>query len=76
MILSGDGARISSTMTALAREIRNLVDDAVYLTFNMKGAVSYHDLLMMTPFERERVREFIQKRMDDINKSKNWMYSL
>ncbi len=42
-----------------------IVDEAVELTYFMRGAVQYHDMYETTYHERQRMTKFIEKRLKD-----------
>lgn len=42
-----------------------IVDEAIELTYFMRGAVQYFDMLEMTYAERQRFSSFIEKRLKD-----------
>ena len=42
-----------------------IVDEALELTYFMRGAVQYFDMLEFTYAERQRVANFIERRLKD-----------
>lgn len=46
------------------REVSNIIDDLISIVYFMRGSVQYEHLLNRTRFEREKMRDFISKRLD------------
>ena len=68
MLKSGDNELIRKTFNKLNAEAKNIVSNIVELCWYMRGGIQYHDMLMMTYFERQTVQDFISKRMKQIEK--------
>lgn len=49
--------------------IQRIVDSAIEMIYFMRGAISYNDMMLMTPGERDRVGSFVEKRLDQESKS-------
>jgi len=47
----------------LQREAEIIVDDVVELTYFMRGAISYEEMMRRTYGERQRVAHFIEKHL-------------
>lgn len=59
----------------LSREIKNIIDNVLELTYFMRGGISYDSALMvMSAGERDRASEFITKRLDAEAKSPHPVY--
>lgn len=50
-------------MDDLRRERTDLFDEMTELLYFMRGAIQYDDVWDMTPFERNRMHGFLEKRM-------------
>jgi len=59
---------------ALGREVEDLIDDAIQISYFMRGAISYEGVLERTPGERQRIGKFIEKRLDAESKSPHPIY--
>lgn len=60
---------------SLKREITNIIDRCIELSYFMRGAISYEYALMnMSAGERDRVFEFINKRLETESKSLHPVY--
>ena len=44
-----------------------LIDSLIQLQYYMRGAISRDDLWAMTPIERERYFDFLNKRFKEVN---------
>jgi len=47
----------------LQREAEMVVDDVIELTYFMRGAISYEEMLRRTYGERSRIAGFIERRL-------------
>lgn len=47
----------------LQREVQNIVDNVIELSYFMRGAIPYEEMLRRTYGERERIGSFIEKRL-------------
>jgi hypothetical protein len=65
---------IQRMMKQLGREIENIIDSAIDLSWYSRGAWPYRDVLDMTAGERERAFDYINKRMKDQMKRTNPVY--
>lgn len=54
--------------------IRAIVDDVIEMAYYMRGAISYDEIMLMSPGERERVGRFIEKRLEQESKSPHPVY--
>ena len=48
----------------LQKEVQDIIDEAVYLSYYMRGAITYEQVLLRTPGERQRIEKFIEKRLE------------
>lgn len=46
------------------REQQDLIDMAISLAWHMRGSLQYHDAFDLTPYERDRISEFINHRLE------------
>ena len=53
----------------LDKGVKDLVEGCVTLAYYMRGAISYDDLMWRTPFERQVISEFLEKRLEQQSKS-------
>lgn len=60
---------IQDMMQQLGRETKNLIESCVELAWFMRGGISYNELLHMSAGERDVALQFINKRMEGVNKS-------
>lgn len=49
---------------SLQREITGLIDNVIELVYFMRGSISYEEMMRRTPGERERISQFINKRLE------------
>ena len=68
IIKSGNAELIQSTFSQLSRECKAIVHSAVELSWYMRGAIQYKDMLLLTPGEREIIRDFVSNHMETIKK--------
>lgn len=48
----------------LQKEVKDITKGVVELTYFMRGAVSYNEMMEMTPGERDIIKEFIDERLE------------
>lgn len=48
----------------LAGQSDQIIKSIIELTYYMRGAVSYHDAMLMSPYERQEILDFINKRLE------------
>ena len=72
--MSKDMDRIQDMINRLKREARAIVHNCIELSYFMRGAIQYHDMLLTTPAEREIFSDFISKRLDSQKKSMHPVY--
>ena len=58
----------------LSREAEDLLKSAVQLSYFMRGAISYTEIMNMSRFERDAIAEFIEGRMEIERKKPNPVY--
>lgn len=61
-------------MARLQGEVRTTIKNIVQLVWFMRGAISYHEMLIMTHAEREIVKEWIEEHLETQKKSMNPVY--
>lgn len=54
----------------MQRDATALVDSVVALSYWMRGAITYDQLMEKTPGERDRIATFIEKRLEQESKKK------
>lgn len=52
----------------------NIISNCIELTYFMRGAIQYDDMMALTPKERKLVAAFLDKRMEIEGKKKNPVY--
>jgi hypothetical protein len=52
----------------LRGEAKAILKSCVQLCWYMRGSIQYHDILEMSPAEREIVKDFVEEHMDAIKK--------
>ena len=67
MIGSRDQHSIAHVLTMFQRDNDALIDSLIQLQYYMRGAISRDDLWAMTPIERERYFDFLNKRFKEVN---------
>lgn len=66
MIGTNDQALIARVIQGYARENARLVDQLVQLQYYFRGSLTRDDIWAMSPIERERWTEFLNKRFEEI----------
>lgn len=56
------------------RESKSLLDSALQLTYFMRGAISYNEIMNMSRVERDAIAEFIEGRLEVERKRSNPVY--
>ena len=74
MLKSGSTADIQQMFTRLRNEANIMLKSIVELTWFMRGAISYHDMLKMTYLEREIVREWVKEHLETEKKNPHPVY--
>lgn len=41
-----------------------LIDETIDLVYFMRGSIQYDDMMFRTPGERDRIRKYIERRLD------------
>jgi hypothetical protein len=59
---------------SLRRDIEAIIDEVIQLSYFMRGAISYEELMFRTPGERQRIGRFIEKRLESESKSMHPVY--
>ena len=52
----------------LQREVEQTLDNIIYLTYFMRGSISYESMFHRTYGERQRIENFIEKRLEQESK--------
>lgn len=55
---------IAELFSGLQRAIVRIVDGLIELTYFMRGAISYEEMLNRTPGERDRIAHFLKERLE------------
>ncbi len=58
-------------MSRLQGDVQTVVDNIIELSYFMRGAISYEEMMLRTPGERQRISKFVEKRLES---QKNSMY--
>ena len=53
----------------LKRASEMLIDECIQISYFMRGALTYEEALQRTPGERQRIGNFIEKRLEQEAKS-------
>lgn len=69
MIRYGNTEQIQQLMTTLGNDIRNIIRNALELSYFSRGAWSYEAVLNMSAGERDIAVDFINKRLEIAGKS-------
>ena len=69
-----DGDKIRKYFGSLDRSTEMIIENAISLTYYMRGGISYDDMLQRTPGERAAIAEFIEKRLEAQKGSMNPVY--
>ena len=70
----GTPEQISQLFQLLARDVDNLLQSVIELSYFMRGAVPYEMMMLRTPGERQRISDFIERRMKAESKNPNPNY--
>lgn len=62
---TGNADEIKQMFVRMDLETKGLIDKIIGLTYFMRGAIQYEDMMWRTPFERDRIEEFIKKRLEE-----------
>jgi hypothetical protein len=65
---SGDSAAIRNMFSQLRAQAARLIKEAVEIAWFMRGGLQYHDIMHLTPQERDTIRDFINEHMESIKK--------
>ena len=60
---------ISKMFSGLQRAAANIVDGVIELTYFMRGSVTYEEMMRRTPGERDRISDFLKRRLEAESKS-------
>ena len=52
----------------LSKSIDNIIEEIIQLTYFMRGAISYEEMMLRTPGERDKIGNFIKKRLEQESK--------
>ena len=74
MIRFGNTEQIQQLMTTLGNDIRNIIRNALELSYFSRGAWSYEAVLNMSAGERDIAVDFINKRLEIAGKSMHPVY--
>ncbi len=65
MISTGKTELIEQVINAFSRENDQLVDQLLSILYWYRGAITRDDVWQLTPYEREKYIEFLNKRFKD-----------
>lgn len=74
MIMSGDSSRIAEMIDGMAKDVRNLLKQAVTIAWYSRGSIQYETALNMSPLERDITIEFVNDRLENQKKNPNPVY--
>jgi hypothetical protein len=69
-LLTLDNDAIVKLIKDYEKEVRAMKDDALRMSWYMRGGVSYEDIIMFSQVERELVSKIIKDNLDTTEKSK------
>lgn len=69
-IKSGDPKKIQELFARLRSEASSILNSIVETAWYMRGSIQYHDLLLTTPYERETMKKFLDKRFEKMQQTK------
>ena len=58
----------------LERDINILLESVIEACYFMRGAITYEEMMMRTPGERQRITDFVKKRLKLESKKVNPIY--
>ena len=61
---SGDVERIKKMYNSLSRESEGIYNNVISIAYFMRGGITYDDLMFRTPYERDLINTFLEKRLD------------
>lgn len=61
---SGEAEEIRKLFTTLTAQSRQIIKSIIELAYFMRGSISYHECLLLSPFERAEMSDFINKRLE------------
>lgn len=59
-----DGEQIKNYILTLEKTAESIIESAISLSYYMRGAISYDDMLERTPGERASIGKFVGERLD------------
>lgn len=65
MIGTGKAALIAQVINGFNRDNDNLVDQLLSILYYYRGAITREEVWQLTPYEREKSIEFLNKRFKD-----------
>jgi hypothetical protein len=63
-VKQGNPEDIKHMFNVLKQDIDNIIDSIISLVYFMRGAISYDEMLLRTPGERDRINLFLEKRLE------------
>lgn len=61
---SGNPADIQQMFEQLRESSRALIKNTIQLVYFMRGAISYNEMMLLTPGERDIIADFLKERLD------------
>ena len=69
-LLTLDNDNIIALIQGYDKEVRAMRDDALRMSWYMRGGISYEDIMMLSKTERETISKIIKDNLDTTEKSK------
>jgi hypothetical protein len=48
----------------MKKDSESILNEIIHLVYFMRGSIQYHDMLLMSRFERSLIGEFIERRLE------------
>lgn len=74
MLRHGSADDIRKMFEQMRSDTKKLLKEVIQLVYFMRGAIQYESMMNMTYAERQLIREFIEKRLEDESKKLYQIY--
>lgn len=74
MLRHGSVEEIKKMFEQMRSDTKRMLKEIIQLVYFMRGAIQYDSMMHMTFAERQLIREFIEKRLDDESKKLYQVY--
>lgn len=74
MLRHGSVEDIKKMFEQMRSDTKRMLKEIIQLVYFMRGAIQYDSMMHMTFAERQLIREFIEKRLDDESKKLYQVY--